>query len=52
MRLSAEKPYDLALLDFQMPEMDGLDAGTCHQERPGDPALPAWSILTSHRANC
>ena len=45
--LQAEHPYDLVLMDLQMPVMDGLQAATLIRERYSAAALPIVAMTAS-----
>lgn len=42
------QPYDVVLMDIQMPEMDGLQAARCIMRERGDAVKPHMIAMTAH----
>ncbi|MEL0618690.1 response regulator, partial [Cobetia marina] len=47
MSAAKEQPYDLIILDYQMPELDGLALSTLIREQSGNNYVPAIVMASS-----
>jgi len=48
LRRLKESPFDLVMMDWRMPDMDGIETSQHIQELPGLPAPPTIIMVTAH----